>query len=207
MTNFIFFGFNKNMDNISFQSRIRITDRNGFRNIVNRQFAYVNYPWTLKEGVCAQKARTDAVYDCTVFGVTDGEKVLMEHLCPTVKDNQDFHKIAASITEKIKTHLNLNDLQGFILGSKPHNINSSKSTPLFDMLEELFIKLNIEYSKFKGGKYTNNVAYDSTKDEWIIGSELLDEIPSKETLFKNPQKAAEKIFDEIKIANCDDLSW
>lgn len=207
MTNFILFELNKNMDNISFQSKIKIINRNEFRKIITPQFASVNYPWTLKESVCAQKARTEAVYDCTVFGVTDGEKVFLEHLCPTVKVNQNFSKIATHISEKIKNQLNSDNLQGFILGSKPYNINSPKSTPLFNMLENLLKKFNIEYSKFKGGVYTNNVAYDAIKDEWIIGSELLDPISLKETIFKTPKNAALKIFDEIKIADCDNLSW
>lgn len=208
MTNLILFSFNENMDNISFQSRIRLTNRYEFRNLVNREFEQVFYPWTMKETVCSKKARTDGIYDCTALGITDGIKVLLFHICPTVIKNQDFNKLETQITEKIINMMNLDYLQGFILGSKKYNINSPRSTELFDMIEGLLKKLHIQYSKFKGGNFNNNIAYDSTKDEWIIGSDFLNTISSpKESLFESPQNAAKRIFDQVKIADCDELTW
>lgn len=208
MTNLKLFRLNKNMDNISFQSRIRITNCDEFRRFAKKGFAQVNYPWSIKETVYSQKARTDGIYDCTALGITDGLKVLLLHICPTVSKNQDFNKLETQITEKIINMMNLDYLQGFILGSKKYNINSPRSTELFDMMEGLLKKLHIQYSKFKGGNYNNSIAYDSTKDEWIIGSDFLNTISSpKESLFETPQKAAKRIFDQVKIADCDELTW
>lgn len=207
MTKLFLFCINEDMDNISFQSRIRLTSLSEYRNLATHEFKNVYYPWTIKETACAPKTKTDGVYDCTALGITDGDKSLLFHICPTVKENQNFKKLEEQITQKIVNLLNLDYLQGFILGSKPYNINSPKSTPLFDMMEGILKKLHIEYSKFKGGNYTNSIAYDNTNDEWIIGSDLLEYISCKEKLFKTPQKAAEKIFNEVKIADCDKLIW
>lgn len=196
------------MDNISFQSRIRLTNRSEFRKLVNREFAQVNYPWTIKETAYSQKVRTDGVYDCTVLGINDGLNALLFHICPTRNENKNFKQLETQITEKIINLLNLDYLQGFILGSKKNNVNSPRSSELFDMAEGLFKKLHINYSKFKGGTFTHNIAYDSTKDEWLIGSNFLDEkLQEKQRLFKTAQNAIQKIFDEVKIADFDELGW
>lgn len=208
MTNLNLFRLNKNMDNISFQSRIRITNCDEFRRFAKKGFAQVNYPWSIKETVYSQKARTDGIYDCTTLGITDGIKVLLFHICPTNPKNKNFKQVEAQITQKIKELMDTNSLQGFILGGKKYNINSPRSFELFEIMEGVLQKLHIKYSKFKGGDFTNNLAYNSTKDEWIIGSDLLNNIlQSKENLFKTPDKAAAKIFEQIKLADCDELSW
>ena len=149
MTNLILFSFNENMDNISFQSRIRLTNRYEFRNLVNREFEQVFYPWTMKETVCSQKARTDGIYDCTALGITDGIKVLLFHICPTVVKNQDFNKLETQITEKIINMMNLDYLQGFILGSKKYNINSPRSTELFDMILCSAFRIVVSWGAFR----------------------------------------------------------
>ena len=196
------------MDNISFQSRIRLTDKTEYLKYVTREFTSVEYPWTVKQTALAQKARTDGIFDCTALGITDGEKVLLFHICPTNPKNKDFKQIKNQIIQKIKDLMNPEYLQGLILGSKQYNIGSPKSSELFNIIENLFKELHIQYSKFKGGDFTNNLAYNSTKDEWIIGSEFLDILnSSKETVFKNPDKVAAKIFDHVSIANCDELTW
>lgn len=196
------------MNNISFQSKIRITTQSEFRTLVNREFAKVDYPWTIKESVCAQKASTDGIYDCTTMGVTDGLKVLLFHICPTVSQNKNFKQLESQITENIINKMNLNCVQGFILGSKKNNIDSPRSDELFNIMEGLLKKLHIQFSKFKGGDYTNNIAYDSTKDEWIIGSNIFDllNIPKK-SILGTPYNAAKRIFEQVKIADCDELSW
>lgn len=208
MANLNLFRLNKNMNNISFQSRIRITSCDEFNSLVNKEFKQVNYPWSIKETAYSPKARTDGVFDCTALGITDGSKVLLFHICPTNPKNKDFKLIAKKITENIKNLMNPEYLQGFILGGKEHNINSPRSFELFDIMEAVLKKLHIEYSKFKGGDFVNNVAYNSTNDEWIIGSNLLNTISSsKENLFRTPKNAVEKIFGDVKIADCDELTW
>ncbi len=56
MTNLILFDVNKYMDNLSFQSRIRLTNRNEFTALMSREFASVDYPWTIKQTVYSQKS-------------------------------------------------------------------------------------------------------------------------------------------------------
>lgn len=208
MTNLNLFRLNKNMDNISFQSRIRITSCDEFRSLAKRGFAQVNYPWSIKETAYSTKARTDGICDCTALGITDGFKVLLFHICPTNPKNKNFKQVEAQVTQKIKDLMNPEYLQGFILGGKKYNINSPRSFELFEIIEGVLQKLHIEYSKFKGGDFVNNLAYNSTKDEWIIGTNFLDIISSpKGDLFETPQKAAERIFGQVKIADCDELTW
>ena len=193
------------MDNISFQSRIKITDLSSF----NKEFRipeknYVNYPWTKKESRLADSVATTTVYDCTACGLTDGTQALLLHICPTVKENKNF----SGIENFIKSKLNLNDsnLQGFILGSKSKNINCPDSPLVFDFFEKFMQKFNIPYSSFRGGNFIHNIAYSSSKDEWVIGSSLLEHV-DKKGVFTSPEKACEKIFDKYKIAECDELYW
>ena len=162
------FGFITNMDNISFQSRIRLTSIETFKKNVAGCRNNVIYPWTTKETVCAPKAFTEGVYDCTTLGIKDGEDVLFMHLCPTMPRNSNWARIERYIVNSVYSKLDPKNLQALILGSKRDNISSPRSTGLFNFLEGVLNKLNIEYSKFKGGNFENNLAYDSMKNEWII---------------------------------------
>lgn len=195
------------MDNISFQSQIRLVKRADFRNMVRQKFVSVDYPWTIKETAYSKKVRTDGVFDCTAMGVTDGDNVLLFHICPNISANKNSKKLETQIVEKILTLLNPDCLQGVIIGSKQYNINSPRSSELFNMMEKLLKKLNVQYSKFKGGDFENDIAYNAEKNEWIIGSSLFDNLSSYITLFNKPESAAKKIFNEVKISKEDNLSW
>ena len=192
------------MDNISFQSRIRLTSMNAFNKEIHYgKKNYVNYPWTVKESVISDKAATTDIYDCTAAGFTDGSKVLMLHICPTEPRNNNLSKIEKFINEKIDP--NNPYLQGFILGSKNFNPNTPNSPKVFDFFLNIMNKLDIPFSYFRAGDYANNIAYSTLKDEWVIGSELLNAVDK--SIFKTPQKAIEKIFEESKISNFDELTW
>lgn len=192
------------MDNISFQSRIRLTSMNAFNKEIHYgKKNYVNYPWTVKESVISDKAATTDIYDCTAAGFTDGSKVLMLHICPTEPRNNNLSKIEKFINEKIDP--NNPYLQGFILGSKNFNPNTPNSPKVFDFFLNIMNKLDIPFSYFRAGDYANNIAYSTLKDEWVIGSELLNAVDK--SVFKTPQKAIEKIFEESKISNFDELTW
>ena len=192
------------MDNISFQSRIRLTSMNVFNKEIHYgKKNYVNYPWTVKESVISDKAATTDIYDCTAAGFTDGSKVLMLHICPTEPRNNNLSKIEKFINEKIDP--NNPYLQGFILGSKNFNPNTPNSPKVFDFFLNIMNKLDIPFSYFRAGDYANNIAYSTLKDEWGIGSELLNAVDK--SVFKTPQKAIEKIFEESKISNFDELTW
>ena len=193
-------------NNISFQSRIRLVPESAFKQSIKRCRNNVVYPWTVKQTVCANKAFTEGVYDCTAFGIIDGEKVMLFHLCPNSPQNFDFQKIKSYIEKNVFTKLNSDNLRGLILGSKKDNINSPISSKLFEFVENTFNTLNIPYSKFKGGNFENDLFYDSAKDEWLIGNKLLD-IISDTKVFGSVENAVNRIFTDVKIADFDELTW
>ncbi len=69
MTNLILFDVNKYMDNLSFQSRIRLTNRNEFTALMSREFCKCRLPVDNKTNRILSKVRTDGIYDCTAMGV------------------------------------------------------------------------------------------------------------------------------------------
>lgn len=193
------------MNNISFKSRIRpvgfcefIKQTKGFE-----QKHYVNYPWTVKESVIANKSITRDVYDCTVCGITDGLKVLMMHICPTMRKNDNF----SEIVEFIKNNINLNDqnLQGFLFGSVSHSADG-KSRALFTNFENFLKEHSISYSKIRGSRDVSDVAYSSEKDEWLIRNNARLGVSSKDdnnealNFFKSN-------YDEVKISDLDEVCW
>ena len=193
------------MDGISFQSTIKPVSKAQFQKIVMPygNHRYVDYPWTIKESVLADKAYTKHVFDCTVCGITDGLKVLLMHICPTRKENQNFPKIV----NYIKSNFNLKnpDLQAFLLGSKP-NMFDKRSEQIFDNFETFLEENRIPYSKLKGGPHINDVAYSSETDEWIIGHDMAGNENIKKAL-KTPRNFFKKFFTEVKISELDDTSW
>lgn len=194
------------MNNVSFQSRIRPISKREFSKITSSygQAVYVNYPWTIKESVLSNKAYTKGVFDCTVCGITDGIRVLMLHICPTKKENENFDAIASFIKSKID--LTNSNLQGFLLGSKKLPFLKDKSQKIFDNFENFFEKYKIPYSKIKGGLHDNDVAYSSITDEWLISHEMLEDENIKDS-HKTPEKFLEHFYNDVKISELDELVW
>lgn len=192
------------MDSISFQSIIRPVGRNEFNKAVSRfgKQNFIDYPWTIKESVMSQRVYTTGIEDCTFFGLTDGKKVLGMHICPTMKANFDINKIKNFIKEKFD--LSNPDLQGFILGGRRYS-ELGLSFNLFENLIVLFEKNNIPYSKFKGGAQVNDVAYDSTKDEWLISTVFAENEEIKNNY--GAKEVLEHIFDEVAVSEKDEISW
>ncbi len=201
---FILTCFIGGMDKVSFTSRIRLVSLQEFRRTAFQidKKKFVSEPWTIKESVLGDSAYTSDILDCTVCGLTDGQKVLLTHICPTNPKNKSFNKIEEFITKKI----NLSDkyLQGFILGSKPNNINSPNSTKLFDKFVEFMQKYEIPFSRFKGGLFENHVAYSSKHDEWLIGNCVMTD-GLKEIYKNNPKTLFNRIFDEVEISDLDEI--
>ena len=193
------------MDNISFKSRIRPA---GFWEFASQTRAfeprqYVNYPWTVKESVISNKAITKNVFDCTVCGITDGLKVLMMHICPTIKINHDFSKIVAFI----KDNINLQDsnLQGFLFGSVT-NFQDGMSGEIFGSFESFLKEHSIPYSKIRGSRDVSDVAYSSEKDEWLIRSNARLRADINET-GNGALNFLKENFDEVKISELDEVCW
>ena len=199
----------KNMNKINgitFQSKIRPVNREQFNKIIStyEKHHFVDYPWTVKESVLSNKAYTKGVFDCTVCGITDRTKVLLLHICPTMKANQDF----SSIINFIKRTFDIKspNMQGFLLGSKNLPYVGEKSLKMFDNFEKFFEQHKIPFSKIKGGRYANDVAYSCHTDEWIISHEKLANYSSRSS-YKNPANFIDMHYDEIKINELDEISW
>ena len=192
------------MDNISFKSRIKLVQTEDFVKLTqNKNMKSVNYPWTIKESVKAPNALTTDIYDCTALGIVskDDNNVLLMHISPNGTDYKKNNKIETFISQKI--NLLSDNLTGFIIGSKKNNINSPTSTKIFDKLAGILDKYNIPYTKFKGGNYSNNIAYSSKDDTWLVANDVVD--LSKSVYNKNKKQILNFMFDEIKTAPNDNI--
>ena len=192
------------MDNISFKSRIKLVQTEDFIKLTqNKNIKSVNYPWTIKESVKAPNALTTDIYDCTALGIVskDDNNVLLMHISPNGTDYKKINKIETFISKKI--NLLSDNLTGFIIGSKKNNINSLTSTKMFDKLAGILDKYNIPYTKFKGGNYSNNIAYSSKNDTWLVANDVVD--LSKNVYNKNKKQILNFMFDEIKTAPNDNI--
>ena len=192
------------MDNISFKSRIKLVQTEDFVKLTqNKNIKSVNYPWTIKESVKAPNALTTDIYDCTALGIVskDDNNVLLMHISPNGTDYKKNNKIETFISKKI--NLLSDNLTGFIIGSKKNNINSPTSTKMFDKLAGILDKYNIPYTKFKGGNYSNNIAYSSKNDTWLVANDVVD--LSKNVYNKNKKQILNFMFDEIKTAPNDNI--
>lgn len=192
------------MNNINFKSTIRPVSPQQFKNTVSTygKKNFIAYPWTIKESVISDRLYTSGVEDCSFFAITNGIKALGMHLCPTMEDNFVFSKIK----EFIEKNINLKDpnLQGFILGGRRHS-EDNRSFRLYENLENFLKNNKIPYSKFKGGREPNDIAYNSTKDEFLISTVFAQ----SETLKKRYKTDSflEQIFDEVKISEEDEVCW
>ena len=193
--------FYRGMDNISFTSRIRLVPWREYVHTISEleQKNYAKYPWTIKESVLADKAYTTGIIDCTVCGLTDGKQVLLNHICPDMPGNANFFKIAKFIQSKMP--LDNPNIQGFLLGSKKYSENSKK---LFEKFTEFLNRHNVPFSQFKGGELKNDVAYISSKDEWLISNPLMEHGIK---VFNSPGKLAKRMFDEVKLCDMDQITW
>ncbi|MBE7712572.1 MAG: hypothetical protein E7Z87_02375 [Cyanobacteria bacterium SIG26] len=192
------------MENISFTSRIKFIPPKMFYKEVRTmpQNQYVGYPWTVKQSVISDSAYTTDIIDCSVCGITDGQKVFMLHICPTREENFDFSKIENFIKEKVD--LTSKNIQALLLGSKNYGyMMSEKSWNLFENFEKLLQKFQIPYSKFRGGPEAHNVAYRGKHDEWII-SNIDDCLRTKQTP-EGTKVDIEKEFEEVKISPLDEI--
>ena len=192
------------MDNISFKSRIKLVQTEDFARLTqNKNMKSVNYPWTIKESVKAPNALTTDIYDCTALGIVskDDNNVLLMHISPNGTDYKKINKIETFISQKI--NLLSDNLTGFIIGSKKNNINSPTSTKMFDKLAGILDKYNIPYTKFKGGNFSNNIAYSSKDDTWLVANDVVD--LSKSVYNKNKKQILNFMFDEIKTAPNDNI--
>lgn len=192
------------MENISFKSRIKLVSSDEFLNLTNnKNIKSVDFPWTIKESVKAKEVLTTDIFDCTAMGIVshDDKQVLLMHISPNGTDYKKINKIEQYISKKI--NLWSDNLTGFIIGSKRNNINSPTSTKMFDKLTAILDKYEIPYSKFKGGNYSNNIAYSAKNDTWLISNDIVE--LSKNVFKKDKKKILGFMYDESKLSSTDTL--
>lgn len=199
---------NHNRYNPNFQSAIKLLapDEYKIESAKILQKYFVSSPWTVKDSVFADSAKTGCVIDCTVFGLTDGQNVLMMHICPTRSENNNFSKIINFIKSKID--LTNDNLQGFILGSKQKEFyDDIRSSELFENFMKFLNQYKIPFSYFKGGNHTipHEVAYRSVTDEWLVSNEFITKNSSR----VSPEKFIKEVrmFDDFKVSELDELTW
>lgn len=189
------------MNNISFTSNIKLVSADDFEKVVKsaKNIKSVDFPWTIKETVKGKSAFSCDIFDCTAVGIVDHdtEDVCLLHL------TSDFFKKFKSVEKFINNKVNLlsDNLTAFVIGSKKNNINSPYSTKLFDKLVQFLDNNFIPYSKFKGGNYSNNIAYLGETDTWFVSNDVVD--LTKSVYKKDKKQILNFLFDDVKIAQSD----
>lgn len=186
---------------VNFTSRIRLVDLAGFNKEIGKlsPTRSVDYPWMANQIIKAPKVFTKGIQDCTAGGITDGQDVLMFHICPSVAANKDFKKIENKILGMIDK--NASDLQGFLIGGN-HFVDYSLEQ--FEKFEDFFKnKLSIPYSKFKEHTLAtvSSVFYDSTKDEIVLLNDVINTFYGKKT----SGKLLEESYRDFKISDLDEI--
>lgn len=188
-------------NNISFKSTYRAVRGAEFirASAYVQKNNFVNYPWRFTDSVKADKAMTTGVLDCSVLGITDGVKVLLMHICPTISENYNFDKIKKYIIDNIE--IDNPNLQAALFGSQDY---SDRSRNLFQNLNCLMTTLKIPCSIFRNCSEEFNVGYSSTTDEWIVSS-----LPIEIALTNNKissEKVFKSNFKEVQLAPCDNFA-
>lgn len=191
------------MKNISFTSAIRPVSSAEFQKSIEK-ISYQNhvcYPWTIRESVKAADAFTFDIIDCTMCGITDGEKVLMMHICPNMDTNADFSKIKDYLSKKI--NFKSKNLNAVVLGAKYYP-DDNRSFKLFDNFIKFLKSKKVPTTTVRGGEVYEpvDVLYKSQTDEWIIASKYLDNYIHKD----QPINVLKRIFPEIKLSAFDKIT-
>ena len=151
-------------------------------------------PWTINQSVLSNSACTTGANDCTIVGISDGEKVLLMHLCPTEEKNKSINKIFRFISNNINK-MRKEYLQGFVLCSK---CISEESKALFNNIINYLEHSNIPFSYLKNGDDTYNIAYTSIHDIWFIsGEKINNKLSSRDNIYNS--------FKDIKINELDEI--
>ncbi len=187
------------MQEISFGSRIVPLDTNEFTKVISKigRNNSVNYPWTIKESILAKDTYTKNICDCTACLITDGNKSLLLHLCPTIEQNHAISLIIEFLRNTID--LKNKNLQAVLIGSK----NTKKSLDIYEKLTQILKRFNIPFSEFKNSKTPTHIAYRTDTDEVYITNNEINKLIKRGN---NPQTSIEKAFEKISVSNCDDLS-
>ena len=186
-------------NNLQFKSKIRPINYLKYREIIDKMGKNVEVkpPWTLAESIKNKNAFSTNIIDCTVCGLTNGQDVLMLHICPTVEKNKNFSKIKDFILKNFD--VTSYDTRGFLVGSQKNNMYSQFSDTLFQNFVNFMEKFEIPFSQFRGTKKVPvHVAYSSTRDEWLLSNPIINP-------YRYDLESLKMSFDDIKIDKGDEL--
>ncbi len=186
------------MTDISFKSLIRPVCSETF-NRETKSIANNVTEWTINGAKKGIAAKTDRIMDCTAIGITDGQTVFLMHIIPELSSNKAFF---SSVVNKIKNFVDMTSkyLQALLVGSK----NYSRESVIGYNNFARFLKENkIPYSELKGGDSIHEIAYNSTKDEWLISNFDIDSL--LKSGITDPEKLLNFGFDKVKINKLDEI--
>ena len=186
-------------NNLQFKSKIRPINYLKYREIIDKMGKNVEVkpPWTLAESIKNKNAFSTNIIDCTVCGLTNGQDVLMLHICPTVEKHKNFSKIKDFILKNFD--VTSYDTRGFLVGSQKNNMYSQFSDTLFQNFVNFMEKFEIPFSQFRGTKKVPvHVAYSSTRDEWLLSNPIVNP-------YRYDLESLKMSFDDIKIDKGDEL--
>ena len=186
-------------NNLQFKSKIRPINYLEYREIIGRMGEKVEAkpPWTLAESVKDKNAFSTNIIDCTLCGLTNGQDVLMLHICPSIEKNKNFSKIEDFILKNF--NVASYDTRGFLVGSQKNNMYSQFSDTLFQNFVNFMEKFEIPFSQFRGTKKVPaHVAYSSTRDEWLLSNPIVNP-------YRCDLESLKTSFDDIKIDKGDEL--
>ena len=186
------------MTDINFTSSIKPVNSKIFSDITSTipQTNFANYPWSLEQTVQGKDVFTKNICDCTSCLLTNGKEAILMHINPNEGSNHNFSIVIPYLRDKI--NLADENLQGVLIGSK----NTKKSMDIYNKFTELLNKLNIPFSQIRNGKSPTNIAYKTDKDEVYISNAHIDRALKKNL---NSKETLGKSFEEINIANCDEI--
>lgn len=185
------------MQSVNFTSGIRPVHSKEFSRytkFINPE-NFVDYPWTIASSRVAKDVGTSYICDCTGVLVTTGEKALMKHLNPAIKENHSFKKSEKYISDNID--LKHEDVQALVVGSNPKDAESSD---IFNKFINFFNNYKIPTTVLKNGLAPTNIAYRTCTDEIIVSNKKIDEAIQSG---KTGLDALHSGFEEVKIAECD----
>ena len=101
-------------------------------------------------------------------------------------------------------------LNGFLINTPSielylsKNSSKHKTIPKFSFINPNTIS-KIAFSKLKGGFNTKDVAYLREKDEWLIANDNVKR--PQMGAYSSPEKVVRQAYEEVKIADRDELTW
>lgn len=192
---------------ISFKSKIRVTGLKNFSQEIEKCPQEEITDWSVGQIIKSTRSYTTGIRACTAGGIlvkkddSNAFDVVMFHMNPINALNFNFNEIEQTILERIGDN---KPIQGFLLGSKK---TIDYSVEMFNNLET-FIKdkLKIPCTKFRGISMAHvdfaNIAYDGTKDEWLISATMLEDIGNVQRDVKTRVLSG---FDEVVLSQKDTL--